>query len=135
MLNYMLHKAKQSLTAVEVKVQIPEDMKHSFDVNIILGNLLENAIEAAVKTEEKKLSVEVYWKQEVLWVEIANSYSGKLKCTSSKLLTTKEDAERHGIGLQSVQKIVEKYNGVMDVSSEDHIFKVSLILYMVDIEE
>lgn len=134
-LNYMLHKAKKSLTTVEVKVQIPEDMKHSFDVNIILGNLLENAIEAAEQTKEKKLSVEVYWRQEVLRVEIANSYSGKLKRTGGKLLTTKEDAALHGIGLQSVRKIVEKYNGVMDVASEDNIFKVSLILYMADLED
>lgn len=134
-LNYMLHKAKQSLATVEVKAQIPEDMKHSFDVNIILGNLLENAIEAAEQTDEKKLSVAVYFKQEILRIEIVNSYSGKLKRTGNRLFTTKADTERHGIGLQSVKSIVEKYNGIMDVSSKDNIFKVSLILYMADFEE
>ena len=51
-LNYMLQKAKKMQLNTTVKVAIPEDMKHSFDLNIIIGNLLQNAIDAAVETEE-----------------------------------------------------------------------------------
>ena len=52
-LNYMLQQAKERLKDVHSKVLLPEKMEHSFDINIILGNLLENAIEAAEQTEEK----------------------------------------------------------------------------------
>ena len=66
LLNYMLQKAQKSLCFVNAKIQIPEEISHSFDINIILGNLLENAIEAAEKTEEKMLDVEIGLKQGVL---------------------------------------------------------------------
>lgn len=46
-------------------IQIPEEISHSFDINIILGNLLENSIEAAEKTEDKMLDVEIGLKQGV----------------------------------------------------------------------
>ena len=50
----MLQRAKEELKTVTVKVILPEEIKHSFDLNILLGNLLENAIEAAERTENKK---------------------------------------------------------------------------------
>ena len=51
-LNYMLQKAKAELETVDVKVILPEEIKHSFDLNVLIGNLLENAIEAARKTKK-----------------------------------------------------------------------------------
>ena len=50
-LNYMLQKAEKDLKTVDIKVMLPEKVQHSFDVNVLLGNLLENAIEAAERTE------------------------------------------------------------------------------------
>ena len=49
---------------------------------------------------------------------------------SKVLLTTKPFKEQHGIGLKNVKKIVEKYNGAMNVSTQEVIFCVNLILYM-----
>ncbi len=134
MLNYMLHRAKKELHIVNVKMQIPSAVSHSFDVNIILGNLLENAIEAAIQTEEKQLDVDIKLKQGVLWIKIENSFQGRLKKGQKGLMSTKEKAEQHGIGLNNVRKIVEKYNGIMEICSRDNIFCVKLILYMSKIE-
>ena len=67
-LNYMLQKAKKMQLNTTVKVAIPEDMKHSFDLNIIIGNLLQNAIDAAVETEEKFLGVEFSLKNGILFL-------------------------------------------------------------------
>ena len=73
-LNYMLQKAKKMQLNTTVKVAIPEDMKHSFDLNIIIGNLLQNAIDAAVETEEKFLGVEFSLKNGILVLKIENSF-------------------------------------------------------------
>lgn len=135
-LNYMLQKAKEELETVLVKVVLPEDIKHSFDVNVLLGNLIENAIEAAKITEKKYLSVNILLKKGVLRISIENSFvtsnivQEKRDGKDKIFLTTKKDREQHGIGLKSVKKIVEAYDGTIEVSTENDIFSVMLLLYM-----
>ncbi len=129
-LNYMLHRAKSELNTVNVKVQIPNTVHKSFDLNIILGNLLENAIKAAKQTEEKLLNVLIQEKQGVLHIEIENSYEGKIEYKNNIFLTTKKDKESHGIGLSSVKRMVEKYHGLMEIEIIKRMFCVKIILYM-----
>ena len=62
-LNYMLQKAEEELKDVAVNVMLPEKIKHSFDINVLLGNLLENAIDAARQTEKKYLRVDITLKK------------------------------------------------------------------------
>ena len=62
-LNYMLQKAREELETVIVKVMLPEKLKHAFDINVMIGNLLENAIEAARQTEQKYLNVNIALKK------------------------------------------------------------------------
>lgn len=134
LLNYMLQKAQKSLCSVNAKIQIPEEISHSFDINIILGNLLENAIEAAEKTEEKILDVEIGLKQGVLKIKIENSFSGtwipQKVIEKGEFFSTKKDRERHGFGLKSVRKIVEKYHGVMEINPDGKCFCVKIIVYL-----
>lgn len=139
-LNYMLRKAEDELETVIVKVMLPEDIKHSFDINILIGNLLENAIEAAGQTDRKYLSVNITLKRGVLKIKIENSFIASniiedgQKGEGKILLTTKDLKERHGIGLKNVKKIAEKYNGTMKVTRQNDIFCVNMILYMSGIE-
>lgn len=139
-LNYMLRKAEDELETVNVKVMLPEEVKHSFDINVLLGNLLENAIEAARQTDKKYLSVHITLKRGVLKIKIENSFitSNMLRETKKEgeniFLTTKALKEQHGIGLKNVKRIVEKYNGTMEVTEQNDIFGANLILYMSRIE-
>lgn len=139
-LNYMLQKAKAELKTVNVKVILPEEIKHSFDLNVLIGNLLENAIEAAGHTDIKYLNVYIALQRGVLKMQIDNSFvtgilSEKGERDSGRVfLTTKKRKEQHGIGLQNVKKIVESYNGNMNIQTEEDIFSVKLILYMSRIE-
>jgi len=73
-------------------VRLSDISRHSFDINIILGNLLENAIEAARQTEEKKLTVAIREEKGVLKIHIENSYNGILQQKGTKFLTTKKTA-------------------------------------------
>lgn len=61
-LNYLIQRARQELEHVQVKVEIPGNLQHSFDINVILGNLLENALEAAGQTKEKTLELKVWFR-------------------------------------------------------------------------
>ncbi len=134
LLNYMLQKAREELKEVDVKVKIPEAIGHSFDINVILGNLLENALEAARQTEEKQLNVNIQFYQGIFKIVIENSYNGTLIRGKQGVITSKKEKESHGIGMGNVKKIVEKYGGIMEVYSHDMRFGVKLILYMPDTE-
>lgn len=139
-LNYMLQRAKEELESVTVKVLLPEKVRHSFDINVLLGNLLENAIEAARQTEQKYMGIYITLKKGVLKIKVENSYIAsniiqeERKDKGKSFLTTKSFKGQHGIGLKNVKKIVEKYSGIMKVTPQDNIFCVSLILYMTGME-
>lgn len=139
-LNYMLQKAREELETVTVKVVLPEKMKHTFDINVMIGNLLENAIEAARQTDEKYLNVNITLKRGVLKIRIENSFlpanlvEEKRQGAGRIFFTTKKAKGQHGIGLKSVRKIVEAHNGTMEVTSQNGLFCVNLILYMSKVE-
>ena len=137
-LNFMLQKAEKELKTVDIKVMLPEKVRHSFDINVMLGNLLENAIKAAGKTENKYLSVHIKLKRGILKVKIENSFESSYILRKEQnrkdtiLKTTKPFTKQHGIGLKNVKKIVEKYHGAMAVTTEESMFCVNLILYMAE---
>lgn len=129
LLNYMLQWAKRDLTTVTVNVSIPENILPAFDINMILGNLLENAIEAARQSTEKTLEVLFYYKQGVMTIDIKNSFAGELRKDRNGFLTTKAEKERHGVGLNSVKQAVEKYNGLLKTEMMENLFCVNVVLY------
>ena len=128
-LNYMISKAEQVLKEVNVKVNIPSDIASHFNINVIIGNLLENAIEAAVNTENKILDIDIHYKQGVLYLDISNSYSNKVTVKEHRFLTSKEDDHKHGIGLYNVKKMVEEHNGVLQFCYDEDMFRVKIMMY------
>ena len=130
LLNYMLRRAQRNLATVNVNVSIPENILSAFDINVILGNLLENAIEAAEQSEEKSLDVLICYKQGIMTIEIKNSFVGKLRRKQDVFLTTKAEKGNHGIGLNSVKHIVEKYDGLLKIETQETLFCVNVILYL-----
>lgn len=102
------------------------------DLSLILGNLLENAVEAAEKVEENKyINVKMKFDKNNLLLFVDNSYKGKLlKTRDNRLKSTKSDAENHGVGLASVYRAVAKYHGsVVIEDSEPGKFKIRIVLY------
>lgn len=131
LLNYKLQRANEILEMVEARVSIPEKLiLHTFDLNVVLGNLLDNAIEAADRTEEKRLKVMIKLEKGVLFINIRNSCQGIADGRRQRLETTKEDTPNHGIGLGNVQRIVEKYQGEMELICENGIMETDIIMYI-----
>ncbi len=129
LVNYMIEEAGESLKEVNVKMAIPEDLSvGKYQLNIILGNLLENAIKAAKVSEEQSLKLLVKVEKNVLFIDIDNSYSGNLIMSNGKLLSTKRDAEKHGFGLQNVKRIVSEHDGTIEIKTSDNHFRVRVMM-------
>lgn len=131
LLNFLLDKAQDVLGKVSYEINIPKELEiKTFDLNVILGNLLENAIYASQNSEEKYLAIEINYDKGVLFVRVQNSYGGKLEKKEEKFLSTKANRENHGIGLRSVKRVVDAYQGTMEIDHDSNMFEVRLILYV-----
>lgn len=117
------------------RIEIPSQigMKDT-DICVILGNCLDNAIEAVSRIQEderKYISIELIYRKKVLLCRIINPYSGNtVKDKNGNYISTKRDIDEHGIGLVSVKKAVEDYDGQIEIISEDGIFSVRILLYL-----
>lgn len=94
-----------------------------------MGNILDNAIEAALKCEnEKYILLNMKYDQGTFLISLKNSYNGNSKKSNGKFLTTKVDNKNHGIGLKSVESIVQKYSGKMKISHNQNEFEIMIML-------
>lgn len=79
-LNYLLQKADKILDNTKISIVLPENLSvHTFSINVILGNLLDNAIEAAQNSKEKYLGIDIRTKRGLLFITIENSYDGSIQ--------------------------------------------------------
>ena len=102
------------------------------DICLILGNLLENAVEAAERVKKKKyIKIQMKYDKGNLLIFLMNSYQGQLiKMKDERLKSTKSDAGNHGVGLPSVYRAAAKYNGIVTVDdSIPERFLVRVVLY------
>ena len=130
-MNYMITKAENKGCQVETHIEIPNiGFMEKVDLNILLCNLLDNAIEALEKVEERYLHISMKYKQGVFVVRMQNSYDGTLYKQDEKYITRKQDAKNHGIGLENVNEIIMKYNGKQVIETTDSQFIITIMLYM-----
>lgn len=105
-----------------------------YDIVTILGNLLDNALEAASASRDKTLSFETDYRNNYSVIIISNSCDTQPKLDGNKNpLTTKENKALHGFGLRSVKKAIKKYDG--DISLEyDENNKTFIATIMLDLK-
>lgn len=127
MLNFKLDKARNENIVFTTNMTLPDELYiNSFDINTILGNLLDNAMEAIEKVSEKKLDISIKYNKNILVIKIGNSFNGKI---SKNMRTTKANSSKHGLGLKSVQFVVEKYNGLIQYDYDHKYFVTKVLLY------
>ncbi len=114
------------------KLIIPGGLKiRPLDLSLILGNGLDNAMEACEKgVEEPWVRVSSLLKGSYFLLEIANRFNGRLNCPEGSEFpaTSKSDAAMHGIGLRSVKLVAAKYGGGVDWTAEDGVFTLTVML-------
>ena len=130
LLNYFTQQAQNAQVEMDIFVQLPETIRlQESALSVILGNLLENALDACrmISTGEKKITVRGKYSMGAVYFEVSNPFSGPLrKDDSGEYLTTKVHGQ--GLGLQSVSHIVQIQGGTMELNTDDGIFRVSLLL-------
>lgn len=131
-INSKLQDAADKGIEVTVRTQLPNDLEaNSDDMVVILGNLLDNAIEACEHvTENKYVHFVMKYEMDCIFITIHNSFDGIIKHYNNGFQTRKENREHHGIGLRSVKKTVDEYNGNIDFTCEDKDFGVKVLLYV-----
>lgn len=132
-LNYKLEVIEnRSECKLNIQINIPAELKIAeVDLNIILGNLLDNAEEALQKSKEKYLDICIKYENGILYISIYNSYDGIIdEDSSGRFKTQKKNYAKHGYGLQSVERVVKKYDGLMKTSYDKQLFRVDLFLYL-----
>lgn len=128
-LNYKLQEMYEKNMDVETEVVLLEKLDISFyDLNIILGNLLDNSIEAAEQTKEKYINIYISYKKHKLNINIQNTTNNKVDL--KKIKTTKKDAINHGYGIKNIIEILNKYENVCDMEQEGSMFKTHICIFM-----
>ncbi len=97
------------------------------DLCIVFSNLVDNAIEAAEQSVKKEIGIKVTQSREYCLCVIGNTVKEKVIATEGILTTTKGNAKNHGIGLQNVKDILEKYSAEPEFESEEKYFKVKIL--------
>lgn len=131
-INYKLSKAYNMGIKVNVDIAVPANIKiDDDDIVIILGNLLDNAIEAVEKIKKDKyISINFKYDRKCAFINVINSFDNVVNFIGDKMVTRKKNGSAHGIGLENVQNIVEKYDGILDLEYENKKFVTSIILYL-----
>ena len=132
LIEYWKRVAEKEEIEFQAELSIPMEMPFKgADISLILGNLLENAIEGAEKAEKRKyIKLRIKYDKKNLLIAVENSYGGKLKKIKGELRTTKEDTANHGIGLASVRRAARKYQGTVFIDDTiPECFLVRVVLY------
>lgn len=113
---------------VETKI---EDMTLDFmdetDITSIFANLMDNAIESCDEVMDKKvISVKMCRINDFLYIDLMNSFSGKIIQNNGKYKSTK--AGHKGYGMTSIQMAIEKYDGYMVTEQKDDIFISEIVM-------
>ena len=129
-LNYKLAPLENNSVEKSYHVVLPEQILiSSFDLNIVICNLIDNALEALSilgENDEKKITIDIVYKQGYIKILVGNSFDGIIHKDKR---TRKNDEINHGIGLKSVQNIAEKYGGILKTDVADNWFETSVIMY------
>ena len=98
------------------------------DLCVLLGNLMDNAIEAAVHSKEKTIQVRIARQQDYVYIGIQNSIAESILSKNAALQTSKTDKKKHGFGIRNIKKIVERYCGEITFSEADDNFVCDVLL-------
>lgn len=135
-INLKLNEAIKNNIKIETDIKIPYNLDmaiYSSDIVCLLGNLLDNAIEANLKLEdeERYIYLKIKYYKEKLFIYIKNKYYEILTNENGDIISSKINRkEKYGVGTKIINKIINKYNGVKDIKYFNNIFELYIILEM-----
>lgn len=104
---------------------------NSFDLCAVIGNALDNAIEAAEALTDdsmKEIDLMITYNNNLAVIQCRNNYTGDILRDENGLISTKASMDERGFGLKSIREIVERYNGNLTWSAVDGEFTLTLLI-------
>ena len=128
-LKYYVAKNKEIEFIMDI-YKFDDQLLNSTDFTIIMGNIIDNAIEASekVKVGKKYMNLKIYEKNQYFCIFMSNSKNKGTFFKLSRKFSTKENQNDHGYGLSNVRYVVEKYNGFLSI--KDHGNQFDLKIYI-----
>lgn len=133
LINYKLQNALNDRIKVKTEIAVPNRINiETTDLVAILGNLIDNALNALadVPEDRRSLTIKVVFSQGRLIVRTSNPYTGDILCTDGKIVSDKQNSKQHGYGLNNIAKSVNKYKGYMNIDYSSNTFTVDIIMYI-----
>lgn len=134
-IDFLLNSAKQRAEVLQARFYLEMDLLElplvEYDIFYVLGNLLDNALEAIEKCDidNRYIKVKMRNKNNMFQLYIENSYRVEPQKKGKRFLSTKENEKsEHGWGIENVREIVERYKGMLDIQYKNHIFSVDLVV-------
>jgi hypothetical protein len=121
-LNHSVQKARRQNIDVDMDIRVkPELYFSAADLSVIIGNTLDNAIEAvaSMEAEQRKITIQLIQKNDLLFYEISNPINNEAPPVQGKII--------QGYGLRNVRRCVDKYKGEMTIDSANGWHKVTVL--------
>lgn len=131
-LSAKIHEAeKQKIKLVPAIAMYEQLYIRTIDLALLLGNALDNAIEATAKITdeaERKIHLIVKSHQSILHIRVINSIAEPVMIERNAVQTSKLNRDMHGFGIPSMKSIVEQYNGTFFIESTESTFILNIVL-------
>lgn len=128
LLNVRLSKLKESGVRISYRVSVPKELCISDeDLSSLFMNILDNASEALLTMppdSDRWLELKVQIQKPYLYILCKNAKGHPVRESGGGYLSTKQDGEKHGFGLKIIRQVVEKYDGILNISHTANSFKV-----------
>lgn len=131
LLNYKIKEAKAKDIHVYFNVGVINVQLTKQEIAALLGNAFDNAIEACeqVSDDNKWVRINIYKQREMSVFKIENSCLQMSDSELKHLISHKPNPQTHGLGIRSMQRIVEKYNGKIKFGYSDNAFSVVILFF------
>ena len=113
----------------QVRIQVPDELSVSdIDLSVILGNLLENAIDAADcgEGEQRFIQFHMLCSGQMLAITVDNGFHGEVKKVDGRYVSSKPN--HSGLGLRNIEMIADKYEGGVEFTHDPHVFHSSVMM-------
>lgn len=99
------------------------------DINILFGNLFDNAIEACEKlVGNKEIRLLLDKKRDYILIEVSNTIEKSILKENPNLLTTKYDKSNHGMGVRNIKNVVQEYDGIINYNEKGNMLSCNILL-------
>lgn len=135
-LNNILNSKIDCINKMNIDLNVKVNVSNEYSINegilyVVLGNILDNAIENYnnTKSKQNQLIVRIYEEYENLYIKISNPYAHKILIYDDLPITRKKDKSSHGLGLLSIKNILEQNNGILQISTASNIFTIQIVIF------